>query len=192
MNNQLNPQLQGIVNLINKQAGQRRPASVELAPVQAKPVAAPVKQKNEAGSRKTKKKNNSMAQITKLVNKHNALIDLNNQKGQKYDIDDYGDKNSPQFLDPSDTFGISEEEQYLKNRIYKLNGDERYVPDHEELKKMNDEEYMEFIGDIGMAKDENSTDRVYRASDQTDNLSDEQFTNALDKSINQSMRKSNY
>ncbi len=136
--------------------------------------------------KKTRKPYSPMSQLTKLVNELNAHIDLNDRSNdQKINVDDYSDQNSPHYIDKNDTDSIKEEQSYLQNRIYKLSGDKRYVPDYEDAKQMNDTEFMEFIGDIGMEKDENGTGKVYEIHDKTDDLTDDEFTDAISRAMKQ-------
>ncbi len=134
----------------------------------------------KAVARKNVRKN-SFAPLTKLVNEHNAYIDLNDLNDPKIDVNDYYDKNSPSYLEKNDTMGIGEERDYLQNQMFRMQGDKRYVPDYEEMKKMSDDQYMKFIDDIGMVEGNGSDENV---SD-FDKMSDDQFYDDMNRRMAQ-------
>ncbi len=76
-----------------------------------------------------------------VVQRYNDHILANDLNDNKINLEDYGNPDSPNYLDPNDPQRYDEESRYLKNQLYKLQGDKRHVPTYEDTEEMSDEEF---------------------------------------------------
>jgi hypothetical protein len=127
--------------------------------------------------------------LSPLVQKYNDYIMANDLNDNLIDVRDYANKNSPSFLN-GEPFGINEEKDYLQNQLWRLQNDERYTPDYEDLDSLTDDEYEAYISKL-MAPDDNSVARSYK-KDKMDKMSDENFTKYLDNAIKNEESGSGY
>ncbi len=146
-------------NQINEIAEQRIAAKKSKTPKQKK-VKAP-----------------TMDDLATMVQGHNDIIYGNDLNDQTINYADYFDRNDPSYLEGNESLG--EELMYVQNRIWKLQDDKRYVPDHSDTETMTDQEFNDFIG-LAEKRDGN-TSKVKR--NKLDRMSDKKFSELLDTQV---------
>ncbi len=142
--------------------------TVPKAPVAPKVVSKP-KQK-----RRRKPVQDPLLQLDKLVQEHNDYIYGNDLDDRTIPYVEYFNKNSPSFLDGNESIG--EELKYVQNRLWKLQGDGRYVPDYEDTETMSDQEFSDYMDKLGMATQEDNL-----SVPAIDDLSDQDFEHLLNQ-----------
>ncbi len=120
--------------------------------------------------RRKKSVQDPMLQLEKMVNYHNDIIEFEELPDRTIPYVEYFDRNSPSFIENNESLG--EEIKYVQNRLYKVLGDPKYVPDHEDMETMDDDTFMKFI-DTGVVN-KNSSGNNDEILD-TDALTDDQF-----------------
>ncbi len=118
----------------------------------------------------------TMDDLQNLVMGHNDIIYGNDLPDQTINYANYFDQNDPSYLEGNESLG--EELNYVQNRIWKLQGDKRYVPDYEDTETMNDQEFNDFIG---LAEKKSNTTK--QKPNKLDKMSDKNFTKILDSKI---------
>ncbi len=83
-------------------------------------------------------------ELYRQVKRYNDFIASNDLNDSRINLEDYFNTDSPNYLDPTDPQGIDAEGQYLQNQLYRLQKDDRYVPDYEDAMEMSDEEFIKF------------------------------------------------
>lgn len=113
--------------------------------------------------------------LYQLVRLYNEAIDQDDLNEQKVDFNEYFDEESPNYIDPTDPRSVDREARYLMNEFYRLKKDPQYVPDYEDVQEMNDRDYEDYIKSLGLEQEKEPVRSDF------DNMSDDQFTNIVDK-----------
>ena len=83
-------------------------------------------------------------ELYRQVKRYNDFISSNDLNDSRINLEDYFNQDSPNYLDPTDPQGIDAEGQYIQNQLYRLQKDQRYVPDYEDAMEMSDEDFLKF------------------------------------------------
>ncbi len=133
--------------------------------------------KSKTPKQKKKVKVPTMDDLQNLVQNHNDYVYAFDLPDSTIDYSDYFNKDDPSYLDNNESLG--EEMKYVQNRIYKLQGDKRYLADYEDTETMNDQEFSDFLG-VAEKKDSNTSKQK---PSKLDKMSDKNFTKILDSKI---------
>ncbi len=105
------------------------------------------------------------------VDRYNSYIDANDLNEEKINFQDYFDENSPLSL--QDGQDVDAEGQYLQNQLFRMQKDQRYVPDYEDIDGFDkwdrdrlDEltsEYNNYISSNGLNADKIDADSYDRS-----------------------------
>ncbi len=125
--------------------------------------------------RKRKPVQDPLLQLDKLVQEHNDIIYGNDLDDRPIPYVDYFNKNSPQYLNGNES--INEEKKYVQNRLWKLQGDDRYVPSYEDTEVMDDEEFTKYMDSLALSTNKDDSQSVPKI----DNLNDEDFEQLLNQ-----------
>ncbi len=115
--------------------------------------------------------------LATIVQGHNDIIYGNDLPDQTINYANYFDQNDPSYLDSKE--GLGEELKYVQNRIWKLQGDKRYVADYEDTETMTDQEFNDFIG-LAEKRDGNTSKQK---PNKLDRMSDKKFSELLDTQV---------
>ncbi len=88
--------------------------------------------------------NDPFQTLYELSKRYNDFIVENNLNEHKVNYDDFFDRNSPSYIDPTNRQDVDETEQYILNQLYRMQKDDRYVPDYEDYQEMTDEEFKAY------------------------------------------------
>jgi len=112
---------------------------------------------------------NPMDKLTSLVQGYNDYISGFDLPDQRINMENYFNKNDPAYIDQSQmeenlAQSIAEENKYVQNRLWKLQKDDRYIPDYEDMDAMDDIEYETYMNNVINASYDSKPKRIINGS----------------------------
>ena len=123
----------------------------------------------------------TMDDLATMVQNHNDYVYAFDLPDPTINYEDYFNKDDPSFIDSKE--GLGEEMKYVQNRIYKLQGDKRYVPDYEDVRELNDSDYEKYMTGLITGTIDPKQKEVSIPANKLDTMSDKNFTKILDSKI---------